>query len=143
MRPRRCRCWTRPSVGSWPSAQHTTVRLGLLPPAVLPHCPTEQFLQSPLQLEHACNLLIESELFEFHSERMLDIIIDDAQTVRPAFIYAFPPALMALIAHWSRLRTRIQHSSSTRFSFIMDSTAQTFSGLTNAGSLCCRCLWIT
>jgi hypothetical protein len=42
---------------------------------------TEQYLQSPLQIEHACNLLTDSELFEFHSERMLDIIVDDAQTV--------------------------------------------------------------
>lgn len=50
-------------------------------PMLLPHRSTEQYLQSPLQLEHACNLLLESELFEFHSERMLDIIIDDAQTV--------------------------------------------------------------
>ncbi|KAF8909624.1 hypothetical protein CPB84DRAFT_1765012 [Gymnopilus junonius] len=41
----------------------------------------EQFLQSPLQLEHACNYLIESELFEFHSERMLELIIDDARTI--------------------------------------------------------------
>ncbi len=41
----------------------------------------EQYLQSPLQIEHACNLLIDSELFEFHSERMVEIIVDDAQTV--------------------------------------------------------------
>ncbi|KAF8153062.1 hypothetical protein B0H34DRAFT_90295 [Crassisporium funariophilum] len=40
----------------------------------------EQYLQSPLQLEHACNLLLDSELFEFHSERMCDILVDDAQT---------------------------------------------------------------
>jgi hypothetical protein len=45
--------------------------------------PTEQFLQSPLQLEHACELILDSELFEFHSERMLDIITDETQTVRP------------------------------------------------------------
>ncbi|KAF8624684.1 hypothetical protein AX17_007015 [Amanita inopinata Kibby_2008] len=40
----------------------------------------EQYLQSPLQLEHACNLLLESELFQFHSERMCDIIMHDSQT---------------------------------------------------------------
>ncbi|KAF8960869.1 hypothetical protein BDZ97DRAFT_1273337 [Flammula alnicola] len=50
----------------------------------------EQYLQSPLQLEHACNLLVDSELFEFHSERMVDIIIDDARTItdpHSAFIF--------------------------------------------------------
>ncbi|KDR77158.1 hypothetical protein GALMADRAFT_225296 [Galerina marginata CBS 339.88] len=41
----------------------------------------EQYLQSPLQLEHACNYLLESELFEFHSERMLELIIDDVQMI--------------------------------------------------------------
>ncbi|KAH9474650.1 Protein dip1 [Psilocybe cubensis] len=50
----------------------------------------EQYLQSPLQLEHACGMLAGSELFEFHSERMLDIIVDDARTItdpHSAFIY--------------------------------------------------------
>ncbi|KAF9563841.1 hypothetical protein CPC08DRAFT_705758 [Agrocybe pediades] len=41
----------------------------------------EQYLQSPLQLEHACNYLMNSELFEFHSERMLELIVDDARTI--------------------------------------------------------------
>ncbi|KIM41429.1 hypothetical protein M413DRAFT_18955 [Hebeloma cylindrosporum] len=50
----------------------------------------EQYLQSPLQIEHACNLLTESELFEFHSERMLEIIIDDAQTITdPHSVFVF------------------------------------------------------
>ncbi|KAF9485617.1 hypothetical protein BDN70DRAFT_533974 [Pholiota conissans] len=50
----------------------------------------EQYLQSPLQLDHACTLLVESELFEFHSERMVDIIIDDAQTITdPHSIFIF------------------------------------------------------
>lgn len=40
----------------------------------------EQYLQSPLQLEHACNLILDSELFEFHSERMCEIIVNDIQT---------------------------------------------------------------
>ncbi|KAI0356846.1 hypothetical protein OH77DRAFT_174652 [Trametes cingulata] len=43
----------------------------------------EQFLQSPLQLEHACDMLLGSELFAFHSERMSDLLTKDAQTVRP------------------------------------------------------------
>ena len=41
----------------------------------------EQYLQSPLQLEHAVGLLLDSELFEFHSERMCEIITDEARTV--------------------------------------------------------------
>nr|GAT58111.1 predicted protein [Mycena chlorophos] len=40
----------------------------------------EQYLQSPLQLEHACNLIAESELFAFHSERMCDIIVEDIRS---------------------------------------------------------------
>ncbi|KAG5728408.1 hypothetical protein E4T56_gene18959 [Termitomyces sp. T112] len=40
----------------------------------------EQYLQSPLQLEHACELLMDSELFQFHSERMCEILIRDLQS---------------------------------------------------------------
>ncbi|KAJ7918154.1 hypothetical protein B0H13DRAFT_2438153 [Mycena leptocephala] len=40
----------------------------------------EQYLQSPLQLEHACNLIVESELFAFHSERMCEIMADEARS---------------------------------------------------------------
>ncbi|KAJ7594397.1 hypothetical protein C8J56DRAFT_821029 [Mycena floridula] len=40
----------------------------------------EQYLQSPLQLEHACGMLLDSELFSFHSERMCDILAADVQT---------------------------------------------------------------
>ncbi|CAA7268812.1 unnamed protein product [Cyclocybe aegerita] len=50
----------------------------------------EQYLQSPLQLEHACTLLLDSELFQFHSERMCEIIVDDAQTTTdPHTVYIF------------------------------------------------------
>ena len=42
----------------------------------------EQYLQDPMQLEHACDLLLASELFAFHSERMCDLLLEDAQTVR-------------------------------------------------------------
>ena len=41
----------------------------------------EQYLQSPLQLEHAIDLLLDSELFQFHSERMSEIIVQDAKNV--------------------------------------------------------------
>jgi len=47
----------------------------------------EQYLQSPLQLEHACNLILDSELFVFHSERMCEILVDDAQSVRTCSFY--------------------------------------------------------
>ncbi|KAJ7180467.1 hypothetical protein C8R46DRAFT_1069560 [Mycena filopes] len=40
----------------------------------------EQYLQSPLQLEHACNLIVESELFAFHSERMCEIMAEEARS---------------------------------------------------------------
>lgn len=39
----------------------------------------QQYLQSPLQLEHACQQLLASELFKFHSQRMCKLIIEDAQ----------------------------------------------------------------
>ena len=42
---------------------------------------TEQYLQSSMQLEHACELLLQSELFAFHSERMCDNIVDQVQKV--------------------------------------------------------------
>ncbi|KAE9393229.1 hypothetical protein BT96DRAFT_829535 [Gymnopus androsaceus JB14] len=40
----------------------------------------EQYLQSPFQLEHACSMLLDSELFAFHSERMSDIVTAEAQS---------------------------------------------------------------
>ncbi|KAI0788074.1 hypothetical protein C8Q74DRAFT_1196509 [Fomes fomentarius] len=40
----------------------------------------EQYLQSPLQLEHACDMVLRSELFSFHSERMCDLLVSDAQS---------------------------------------------------------------
>ena len=44
--------------------------------------PLEQYLQTPLQLEHACDILLTSELFAFHSERMCELLLEDAKTVR-------------------------------------------------------------
>ncbi|KAJ7822549.1 hypothetical protein B0H14DRAFT_3470677 [Mycena olivaceomarginata] len=40
----------------------------------------EQYLQSPLQLEHACNLIVKSELFAFHLEQMCEILADESCT---------------------------------------------------------------
>lgn len=42
---------------------------------------TEQYLQTSMQLEHACELLLQAELFAFHSERMCDNIVDEVQKV--------------------------------------------------------------
>lgn len=43
--------------------------------------PAEQYLQSPLQLEHACEFILTSELFTFHSERMCEILTDETAVV--------------------------------------------------------------
>ncbi|TCD59853.1 hypothetical protein EIP91_011289, partial [Steccherinum ochraceum] len=40
----------------------------------------ELFLQSPMQIEHSSDLLLSSELFTFHSERMSDLLLEDART---------------------------------------------------------------
>ncbi|TBU39340.1 hypothetical protein BD309DRAFT_440440 [Dichomitus squalens] len=40
----------------------------------------EQYLQSPLQLQHACDMVLASDLFSFHSERMCELMVEDAQT---------------------------------------------------------------
>lgn len=40
-----------------------------------------------MQLEHACNLLLDSELFVFHSERMCELVIEDVKSVRNTFTY--------------------------------------------------------
>jgi hypothetical protein len=47
----------------------------------------EQYLQSPLQLEHACDFILGSELFEFHSERMCEILTDEAAGVSYALSF--------------------------------------------------------
>jgi hypothetical protein len=50
--------------------------------------PAEQYLQSPLQLEHACDFILESELFTFHSERMCEILTDEAAQVSYLFFFS-------------------------------------------------------
>ncbi|KZT33232.1 hypothetical protein SISSUDRAFT_1066309 [Sistotremastrum suecicum HHB10207 ss-3] len=40
----------------------------------------EKYLQAQIQLEHACNLLLDSELFAFHSDRMTEILMEEAST---------------------------------------------------------------
>lgn len=70
----------------------------------------EQYLQSPLQLEHACDLLLDSELFAFHSERMSEILVAGVQTVcffRYSRCYTF-----SCVARIQILTPSISHSTS-------------------------------
>ena len=50
-------------------------------PSRTDHGLSEYYLHSPLQLEHAFQLLLDSELFAFHSERMCELAIEDVQSV--------------------------------------------------------------
>lgn len=45
----------------------------------------DQYLSNRLQMEHACALLLNSELFAFHSERMCDNLVEDVQNVCTSF----------------------------------------------------------
>jgi len=40
----------------------------------------ERYLQTSLQLEHACSMLLESDIFSWHSERLSEIILSTAAT---------------------------------------------------------------
>ena len=64
----------------------------------------EQYLQTPLQLEHACARLLDSELFQFHSERMCGIIMTDIQMVRT------PLVPFAICVCLSELKTTDPHA---------------------------------
>lgn len=65
-------------------------------------CYHEQYLQSPLQLEHACHLILDSELFSFHSERMCDILTKEAQSnTNPHFQLI----IYNILLHFGRRRT--------------------------------------
>ncbi|PCH37392.1 hypothetical protein WOLCODRAFT_109793 [Wolfiporia cocos MD-104 SS10] len=56
----------------------------------------EQYLQSPLQMVHACDLLLASELFMFHSERMSEILCEDVQKATdPHLVYILYTSLFA------------------------------------------------
>ncbi|KAF8646745.1 hypothetical protein AX16_007072 [Volvariella volvacea WC 439] len=39
----------------------------------------EQYLQAPFQLQRACDLILDSELFTFHSTRMCDNLVEDVK----------------------------------------------------------------
>lgn len=74
-------------------------------PAVLclPLALTEQYLQSPLQLEHACDLILDSELFAFHSERMCEILTDEVAVV--SYVLQYSRALDKLMSSPSEYRS--------------------------------------
>ncbi|KAL1721419.1 hypothetical protein EV715DRAFT_194878 [Schizophyllum commune] len=71
----------------------------------------EQYLQTPMQIEHACDLILDSELFTFHSERMCDILMSDIQsTTDPHMQLIF----YYLLLHYGR---RTRHATGTRAEF--------------------------
>jgi hypothetical protein len=79
-----CNALIQPSNALFHSVRHTMVRYFMCtthPAMFTPRCATEQYLQTSMQLEHACELLLQSELFAFHSERMCDNIVDEVQKV--------------------------------------------------------------
>lgn len=43
--------------------------------------PTDIYLQSPIEMQGAISFLLESELFEYHYERMVGVMMGDAQEV--------------------------------------------------------------
>jgi hypothetical protein len=49
----------------------------------------EQYLQTQLQIEHACEILLDSELFTWHSARMTDILLRAACKVHSPFSNTF------------------------------------------------------
>lgn len=75
--------WMQPLLVSWRFVQTTTVRSSEITSASgFAHTRNiEQYLQTPVQLEHACSILLHSELFTFHSERMRERLLDDAEKV--------------------------------------------------------------
>ncbi|KAI6112359.1 hypothetical protein EDD17DRAFT_1595623 [Pisolithus thermaeus] len=68
----------------------------------------EQYLQSPLQLEHACQQLLNSELFTFHSERMCELIIEDAQSKTDPHVQLI---LYTILLYYGRRQTSFLRSS--------------------------------
>lgn len=94
---------------------------------------TEQYLQSPFQLEHACELILDSELFAFHSERMCEILVDEAQSVSNPF--RFPPSQMISLSPLVlyRQQTPITNSSYTTSSYTTAVVLQNFFDRLNVG----------
>jgi hypothetical protein len=92
----------------------------------------EQYLQSPLQLEHACDFILDSELFAFHSERMCEILSDEAAVVSHGLV-SFSRAWRT---NAKAIRTQILTPSScyTVFCSTMGDAMQASSAHTSDGS---------
>ena len=110
---------------------------GMLPTpvtAVLCSClaPVEQYLQSPLQLEHACNFILDSELFAFHSERMCEILTDEVAVVSLLCVIPSCPDETDVIS--IRIQIRMRNSCCTIFCFTMADVTRSSSAHTSTGS---------
>lgn len=99
----------------------------------------EQYLQTPLQLEHSCDILLGSELFAFHSERMCELLMDDAKSVRTPFSCGD----WWLSSTKCRVRTRTASSYSTTSSLHTDVERVNSFDPTNDGGLSSRFSWTT
>jgi hypothetical protein len=129
-------CWILLSAVSLRCVLHTTVCVHMPPIFVwlIALRSPEQYLQSPLQLEHAIGMLLDSELFQFHSERMSEIIAQDSQKVTSS--RAFEPFLSTHTQ--GRLQIRTCFTYSTKPSSVMDTAGWMVSDLINAGNPCFR-----
>ena len=93
----------------------------------------EQYLQSPLQLAHACELLLESELFAFHSERMCDILVDDVRSVSNLSIPISSLANISFLSILRRTQIRIHNLFFTMCFCVMAGVTLTSFALTTVG----------
>ncbi|KIY49707.1 hypothetical protein FISHEDRAFT_8415, partial [Fistulina hepatica ATCC 64428] len=73
----------------------------------------ELYLQTPVLMSQACTLVLDSELFAFHSERMCEILLDDIQAATdPHMQYIFYQILL----HYGR-RGRVSGAMGGRGDF--------------------------
>lgn len=86
-----------------------------------------------MQLEHACELLLQSELFAFHSERMCGNIVDEVQKVCNNVFRCNDD--FEIRCTMIRLPIPTSNSSSVAFYSFMDANKPVFSAPTNDGSL--------
>lgn len=100
-------------------------------------CGAEQYLQSPLQLEHAFNMLLGSELFQFHSERMCEIIVEEGLKVCTSGISG---SNRFLIPHHRRQILIRSLSTTTLFTSMADEELSLY-GIKSGGKPSSRILW--
>ncbi|KIK63179.1 hypothetical protein GYMLUDRAFT_41504 [Collybiopsis luxurians FD-317 M1] len=81
----------------------------------------EQYLSSlPYQMHSACDLILSSELFQFHSDRMLGMILDEAkENTNPHWVYV---ALHVLLCYGRRKKDffRVNACWEPLLPFLMD-----------------------